>query len=82
MISVSGDVQYGVGLFTRKAQTPLRNSGAKEGQVLPAYPKDGGADRRHRDPNHISKTVLSIVKKGPPTYTVDRTVFDLWLGGL
>ena len=66
MISVSRAVQYGLGLFTRKAHTPLRNSGAKEDQGLPAYPNDGGAVRCHRDPNHISKMVLSIVKKGPP----------------
>ncbi len=31
-------------------------------------------------PSHISKMVLSTVKIGPPTYTVDRTVFKLWLG--
>ena len=36
----------------------------------------------HNFPSHSSKMVLSIVKIGPPTYTVDRTVFELWLGGL
>ena len=33
-------------------------------------------------PSHNSKTVLSIVKIGPPTCMVDRTVFEMWLGGL
>ena len=30
----------------------------------------------------ISKMVLPTVNLGPPTYTVDRTIFELWLGGL
>ena len=30
----------------------------------------------------VSKTVLFIVKFGGPFFTVDRTVFELWLGGL
>ena len=42
---------------------------------------DRGA-QTHRAPNHISKMVLSTVHFGPPTCTVDRTVFELWLGGL
>ena len=29
-----------------------------------------------------SASVLDFVKSGPPTYTVDRTIFELWLGGL
>ena len=29
-----------------------------------------------------SASVLEFVQSGPPTYTVDRTVFELWLGGL
>ena len=32
--------------------------------------------------SHISKMVPSIVQVCPPTCTVDRTVFELWLGGL
>ncbi len=33
-------------------------------------------------PIHISKMVLPTVNLGPPTCMVDRTVFELWLGGL
>ena len=33
-------------------------------------------------PIAISKTVLSTVNSGPPSCTVDRTVFEMWLGGL
>ena len=29
-----------------------------------------------------SASVLDFVKSGPPTYTVDRTVFEMWLGAL
>ena len=36
----------------------------------------------YRDPSHNSKTVLSTVKKGPPTSTVDTTIFEMWLGRL
>ena len=36
----------------------------------------------HSPPSHISKIVLSIVKIGPPTCTVDRTIFEMWLGAL
>ena len=34
----------------------------------------------HSSPSHISKTVLSVVKIGPPTCMIDRTVFEMWLG--
>ena len=33
-------------------------------------------------PTHISKTVPPTVHLGPPTYTVDRTVFEMWVGSL
>ena len=29
-----------------------------------------------------SASVLDFVKSGPPSCTVDRTVVELWLGGL
>ena len=29
-----------------------------------------------------SAPVLDFVQSGPPTCTVDRTIFELWLGGL
>ena len=29
-----------------------------------------------------SASVLNFVQSGPPTYTVDRTIFEIWLGGL
>ena len=36
----------------------------------------------HRVPNHNSKMVLSIVHFGPPRFTVDTTIFEMWLGSL
>ena len=33
-------------------------------------------------PIRNSKMVLSIVNSGPPTHTVDTTVFEMWLGSL
>ena len=35
-----------------------------------------------RLPSHISKTVVSTVRGGGPILTIDRTVFELWLGTL
>ena len=35
----------------------------------------------HR-PSHISKMVLRTVQLGPPTRTVDTTIFEMWLGSL
>ena len=35
-----------------------------------------------RLPSHISKMVVSTVNRGGPKWTVDRTLFELWLGGL
>ena len=29
-----------------------------------------------------SASVLDFVQSGPPTCTVDRTIFEMWLGGL
>jgi len=34
----------------------------------------------HRPPSHSSKTVLSTVYVGGPEWTVDGTVFEMWLG--
>ena len=36
----------------------------------------------HRPPSHSSKTVLSTVYVGGPNWTIDRTIFELWLGSL
>ena len=33
-------------------------------------------------PNHILKMVLPTVNLGPPTHTVDTTIFEMWLGSL
>ena len=33
-------------------------------------------------PSHSSKMVLSTVNLGPPTRTVDTTIFEMWLGSL
>ena len=33
-------------------------------------------------PIHISKMVLPTVNLGPPTRTVDTTIFEMWLGSL
>ena len=33
-------------------------------------------------PIHISKMVLPTVNLGPPSRTVDTTIFDMWLGSL
>ncbi len=30
----------------------------------------------------LDASVLSTVHVGPPTCTVDRTIFEMWLGGL
>ena len=30
----------------------------------------------------LNHPVLVSVHRSPPTYTIDRTVFELWLGGL
>ena len=40
-----------------------------------------GPQQVYRDPSHISKMVPSTVHSGPPTCTLDRTVFELWPGG-
>ena len=45
-------------------------------------PREGGGPKDHRAPSHISKTVLSTVKIGPPPLTVDTSVFEMWLGSL
>ena len=42
----------------------------------------GRGTKAHSPPSHISKTVLASVHVGPPTCTVDRTIFELWLGEL
>ena len=33
-------------------------------------------------PSHISKMALPTVQLGPPTFMVDTTIFELWLGSL
>ena len=33
-------------------------------------------------PSHISKMVVSTVSGGGPEWTVDGTVFEMWLGAL
>ena len=33
-----------------------------------------------RLPSHISKMVVSTVNRGGPYWTVDSTVFEMWLG--
>ena len=41
--------------------------------------------RQWRDrlqPLHISKMVLPTVNLGPPRFTVDTTIFEMWLGSL
>ena len=35
-----------------------------------------------RLPSHISKMVVSTVSGGGPFFTIDRTVFEMWLGSL
>ena len=35
-----------------------------------------------RLPSHNSKTVVSTVSGGGPKWTIDRTIFELWLGTL
>ena len=48
-----------------------------------AYAEGASAGRMSRTgPSHISNIVLSIVIIGPPTCTVDRTIFEMWLGAL
>ena len=46
---------------TRTSTTPLSDRGGKD----------------HSASSHISKTVLSIVKKGPPLSTLDHSYIDL-----
>ena len=41
-----------------------------------------GPPKAQSAPSHNSKTVLSIVKKGPPAHTVDTTIFEMSLGSL
>ena len=36
----------------------------------------------HYSPIHISKMVLPTVNLGPPRFTVDTTIFEMWLGSL
>ena len=36
--------------------------------------------KTHSPPSHSSKTVLSIVHVGGPILTIDRTVFEMWMG--
>ena len=43
--------------------------------------KDRGV-KDYRAPSHISKMVLSTVHFGPPRFTVDTTIFEMWLGSL
>ena len=44
-----------------------------------ASPRRGVIDY---SPIHISKMVLPTVNLGPPTHTVDTTIFEMWLGNL
>ena len=46
--------------------------------IMPAEMASVGS----QDPNHISKTVPPIVQLGPPTHTVDITIFEMWIGSL
>ena len=41
-----------------------------------------GALWAHSPPSHSSKTVLPTVHVGEPFFTLDRTIFELWLGAL
>ena len=47
---------------------------------------DGVAERFSEEPivrmPHVPCPYTLDGVNGPPTYTVDRTVFELWLGGL
>ena len=36
----------------------------------------------HSSPSHISKIVPPTIHLGPPTHTVDTTIFEMWLGNL
>ena len=38
--------------------------------------------RDHRPPSQSSKMVLASVHGGGPILTIDRTVFEMWLGSL
>ena len=37
---------------------------------------------RYYKVSRISKMLLSTVNSGPPTHTVDTTIFEMWLGNL
>ena len=36
----------------------------------------------HRSRTNFSVKVLDFIKSGGPELTVDRTIFEMWLGGL
>ena len=55
--------------------TPLRSSAPTLHNTEIARPR--WVDRL---PNHISKMVVSTVRVGGPILTVDRTIFEMWLG--
>ena len=57
--------------------TPLRSSAPTLHNTEIARPR--WVDRL---PNHISKMVVSTVRVGGPILTVDRTIFEMWLGSL
>ena len=45
-------------------------------------PDDSPIPGRNTEEMALNGSVLSTVKKGPPFLTVDRTVFEMWLGTL
>ena len=45
-------------------------------------PDDSPIPGRDVEEMALNGSVLSTVKFGGPFFTVDRTIFELWLGGL
>ena len=45
-------------------------------------PREVGSGLAHRSRTNLKVKVLDFVKSGGPKWTVDRTVFEMWLGAL
>ena len=45
-------------------------------------PDDSPIPGKRTEDMALNGSVLSTVKSGPPTHTVDTTIFEMWIGSL